>query len=57
KAWTIACKRGDSTFQPASSFMCSLHFTEEDYERDLMHELLNLPIRKKIKKGVVPTLI
>ncbi|QQP34515.1 Uncharacterized protein FKW44_022417, partial [Caligus rogercresseyi] len=36
--------------------MCSLHFTEEDYERDLMHELLNFPIRKKLKKGVVPTL-
>ncbi len=29
--------------------ICSNHFKEEDYERDLRNELLNLPQRKLLK--------
>ena len=36
--------------------VCSDHFTPEDYLRDLKHELLNLPLRKKLKPDAVPSI-
>ena len=35
--------------------MCSSHFKEVDFERDLTNELLNLPIRKILKQDAVPS--
>ena len=36
--------------------MCSSHFGESDYERDLANELLGLAVRKILKKETIPTL-
>ncbi|XP_056647325.1 uncharacterized protein LOC130451987 [Diorhabda sublineata] len=55
KEWILRCKREDK-FNPDTSYICSVHFTEKDYERDLQNELLGLPLRKILKKTAVPTL-
>lgn len=39
-----------------SARVCSSHFGEADYERDLANELLNLPVRKILRDEAVPTL-
>lgn len=39
KKWIHCCKRADK-FNPDTSVVCSVHFTENDYERDLQNELL-----------------
>ncbi len=55
KIWLNACRRQDKV-NVRSASICERHFHEEKYERDLKHELLNLPLRKKLKKDAVPTL-
>ncbi|KAJ8910908.1 hypothetical protein NQ315_003962 [Exocentrus adspersus] len=54
KEWVHRCRRNDK-FNINTSRVCSEHFTVNDYERDLEHELLNLPPRKILKKTAVPT--
>ncbi|KAJ8980680.1 hypothetical protein NQ317_013292 [Molorchus minor] len=55
KQWINRCKRKDK-FNPNTSSICGLHFTTNDYERDLQNELLGLPLRQVLKKTAVPTL-
>ncbi|KAJ8971650.1 hypothetical protein NQ317_015339 [Molorchus minor] len=55
KEWVTRCSRRDK-FNPDTSRICSEHFTETNYERDLQHELLGLPLRKQFKKTAVPTI-
>jgi len=55
KAWIVKCKRGDK-FNPLTARICSEHIKSDDYERDLMNELLNLPLRKILKKGSIPSI-
>lgn len=50
KEWVVKCRRADK-FNPSTSFVCSEHFKEEDYERDLKGELLNLPLKRTLKKN------
>ncbi|KAJ8909353.1 hypothetical protein NQ315_003776, partial [Exocentrus adspersus] len=45
KQWIIRCKRKD-TFDADNIFICSAHFTKNDFERDLQNELLGR--RKRI---------
>lgn len=54
KLWIEKCKRKDA-FRPHCSRICSAHFTEEDYERDLKNELLGLPCRKVLTDTAVPS--
>lgn len=54
KAWIVRCKRGDK-LNPTTARICSEHFKPEDYEKDLLNKLLNLPQRKVLKKGAVPS--
>ena len=54
KAWVDACKRKDQ-IPVETGRVCSNHFKEEDFFRDLKHELLNLPLRKLLKKDTIPT--
>lgn len=35
--------------------ICSIHFNDDDYERDLKSELLKIPARKILKKDAVPS--
>jgi hypothetical protein len=39
-----------------SARVCSSHFKEDDFMRDLYHELLNEPVRKILKSNTIPTL-
>ncbi|KAJ8910936.1 hypothetical protein NQ315_014356 [Exocentrus adspersus] len=39
---------------PPYARVCSEHFSPECYQRDLQHELLGLPLRKKLKPDAVP---
>nr|XP_040570148.1 uncharacterized protein LOC121119503 [Lepeophtheirus salmonis] len=52
--WVKACKRKDK-FNPKKSRICSNHFSQDCYERDLRNELLGLPLRRLLKKGSVPS--
>lgn len=56
KLWEVKCKRADK-FKPENSYVCSSHFHGNDYERDLEHELLNLPPRKRLKQEAFPSLL
>lgn len=57
KIWLFKCKRAD-TVNIVNARVCSVHFDNEDYLRDLQHELLGLPPRKKrrLKPDAVPHL-
>jgi hypothetical protein len=39
KEWIRRCKRADK-WNPNTSQICSVHFTANDYERDMKYELL-----------------
>lgn len=54
--WRQNCNNPNPLWNPKRFYICSQHFTNESYERDLEHELLNLPPRKKLKDTAVPSL-
>ncbi|XP_060519728.1 uncharacterized protein LOC132697954 [Cylas formicarius] len=51
--WIRTCGKPNGV---ANSYVrvCSEHFSEKCYQRDLQHELLGLPLRRKLKAGAVP---
>lgn len=53
--WVQKCKR-DGVWNADSCSVCSVHFTDDCYERDLQAELLGYPPKKKLKLNAVPTL-
>jgi hypothetical protein len=53
--WIDSCKR-PNPFNPNTSQICSVHFTTEDYVRDLRSELLNLKPKHRLKPEAVPSL-
>ena len=55
KCWIIKCCRQDGG-NPKFGCICSEHFSADDYERDLMGELLGLQRPKKLRKVAVPSL-
>ena len=54
KIWIDLCKRQDK-INPTTARICSAHFKDEDFERDLRNELLNIPVRKLLKKNAIPS--
>ncbi|KAJ8866847.1 hypothetical protein PR048_032708 [Dryococelus australis] len=48
--WIFACKR----YLPDTSRVCSSHFSENNYERDLRSELAGIKINRTLKTDVVP---
>ncbi|XP_050309381.1 uncharacterized protein LOC126745543 [Anthonomus grandis grandis] len=56
--WATRCFRQDDSLNIClkNQRVCSEHFAEEDYDRDLRSELLGLPTKLKLKKGALPTL-
>lgn len=46
--WIVACQRIEE-WTPESSYICSEHFAETDFERDLNAELLKLPPKRILK--------
>lgn len=55
KEWAKRCK-SIKKINLSFARLCSIHFLEDDFERDLKNELLNLPLRKKLKSDAVPSL-
>ncbi|XP_016664281.1 THAP domain-containing protein 4-like [Acyrthosiphon pisum] len=56
KVWSNKCRRND-VWNPSKSFICSDHFKEDDYVRDLKSELLGYAPRVKIlKTNATPSL-
>ncbi|XP_050064721.1 THAP domain-containing protein 2-like [Aphis gossypii] len=54
--WALKCRRGDS-MNPCLSYMCSEHFSDDAYVRDLKAELLAYtPKFCKLKPDALPTL-
>ena len=56
KKWMEVCQTKEN---PSSVRVCSRHFKDDDFERILRYELLNLPVpknRKTLKTGRIPTL-
>ncbi|CAH1179434.1 unnamed protein product [Phaedon cochleariae] len=51
--WARACGRNDK-IPPSYARVCSNHFSAKCYQRDLQHELLGLPLRRKLKNDAVP---
>jgi hypothetical protein len=46
----LKTKRADK-FNPKSSHICSEHFNADDFERNLKAELLNLKVKRQLKKS------
>ncbi len=54
KAWKVACKRKDP-FNLNSAIICSRHFKDECFERDLKCELMEKKKTRRLKQGSIPT--
>lgn len=54
KDWISKCERKNS-FNVELARVCSKHFLNTDYERDLKAELLQLPPKKILKKTAIPS--
>ncbi|XP_048507733.1 uncharacterized protein LOC105687709 isoform X2 [Athalia rosae] len=59
--WVRACGRiplsnGDAPFNIHTARICSLHFTNDSYEKDVEHLVLGLPARSRLRRGAVPTI-
>ncbi|KAI4500082.1 hypothetical protein M0802_004952 [Mischocyttarus mexicanus] len=59
--WVRACGRvplvnGDIPFNIQTARICSLHFTQDSYEKDVEHQMLGLPARSRLRRGAVPTI-
>lgn len=59
--WVRACGRvplsnGEIPFNIQTARICSLHFTNESYEKDMEHLVLGLPARSRLRRGAVPTI-
>lgn len=52
--WIELCRGNKTEKAPVYSRVCSQHFSSSCYQRDLQHELLGLPLRKKLKPDAVP---
>ncbi len=55
KKWISACKRKDS-FNVQSAIICSRHFSDTCFERDMRSELLEKKRGRILKAGSIPTL-
>jgi THAP domain len=55
KIWTTRCKRKEK-INIKNARICSDHFEDQSYVRDLQHELLGLPSRRKLAPDAIPTL-
>lgn len=52
--WSVLCGYKKDFRPPIYARVCSEHFSNNCYQRDLQHELLGLPLRKKLKPDAVP---
>lgn len=50
KEWIRRCFRKD-TFNPGTSRICKVHFSDNDFQTDLKAKLMNLPEKAQLKPG------
>lgn len=55
RIWVRCCMKKDS-FNTKSAFICSLHFSDEAYQRDINHDILGYSSKRNLRKDAVPTL-
>lgn len=53
--WIKKCNRNEH-MSVQRARVCSLHFRDDDFQRDRRNELLNMPQKLRLKKGSIPTL-
>lgn len=56
KEWKVKCQRLETSFNPTIAYVCSVHFKEQDYARDLKSELMGIHSRKLLLPTAVPKL-
>lgn len=49
RIWIKACNRKDQ-WNPNTSYICSDHFTNDNFEIDLRAELMGIPVKKRLKR-------
>ena len=54
RTWIMRCRRED-TFNVKAARICSCHFTDDCFERDLQSELMGTKPRRVLKPDAVPT--
>ena len=54
KIWTDRCNRKDN-INPQTAKICSEHFKQEDFIRDLQAELLGQPRRRRLHPEYIPS--
>ena len=54
KTWVNRCCRQDLV-NPKTALICSVHFEESCFVRDLRNELLGLPTRRILQDNALPT--
>lgn len=52
--WVELCTNKKNVKVNGYARVCSEHFSENSYQRDLQHELLGLPLRRKLKPDALP---
>lgn len=54
KKWVELCTNKSNAKVNSYARVCSEHFSDSCYRRDLQHELLGLPLRRKLKTDALP---
>lgn len=52
--WAEVCGGKKGCLPPTYTRVCSQHFSTGCYQRDLQHELLGLPLRRRLKSDAIP---
>lgn len=56
KQWILKCKRADN-WNPSTSFICSTHFKDDEFIRELQAQLLGYaPKGRRLKPETIPSL-
>ena len=53
RIWILKCHRKDN-FNTSIARICSKHFSETDYVRDLRAELMSIPLRRVLREDAIP---
>lgn len=55
RIWVRCCMKKEY-FNTKTAYICSLHFADEAYQRDINHDMLGYSSKKNLRKDAIPTL-
>ena len=55
KIWVSSCARADFV-NVNTAKICEIHFSEDNFVRDFQHELMGLPVRRRLNEWAVPNI-